>query len=141
MPIADGEPADDGDIWFRVLTEDSYIKKGKIYPNAFKGRKTIAAPDPAKQRQWSHELSGALHSLVSDVVAAANAYCEEMTRVTKQTKTFSGVSTAASPKPGSQPKYATLPAKVINHMPTLRLPDRLTPPKTSLIDCACGYAM
>jgi hypothetical protein len=30
MPLFDGEPADDGDIWYRVLTEDSYIKKGKI---------------------------------------------------------------------------------------------------------------
>jgi hypothetical protein len=98
MPIADGEPADDGDIWFRVLTEESYIRKGKIHPQAFKGSKTIAAPDPAKQRQWSHELSGRLRSLVSDVVDEANAYCEEITRTTKQTKTFNGVMYCSIPE-------------------------------------------
>jgi hypothetical protein len=53
--------------------------------------KAIAPPDAAKNRLWSHELSGRLRSLATDVVADANVYCEEMTRVAKQTKTFSGV--------------------------------------------------
>jgi hypothetical protein len=93
MPIADGDPADDGDIWFRVLTEDDnkYIRKGKIHPNAFKGKNAIVAPDPQKNRPWDHELSGRLRSLTNDVVAEANAYCEEMTKRTGQTKKFGGV--------------------------------------------------
>jgi hypothetical protein len=93
MLIADGDPADDGDIWFRVLTDDDnkYIKKGKIHPNAFKGKNAIIAPDPQKNRPWDHELSGRLRSLTNDVVAEANAYCEEMTTRTGQTKKFGGV--------------------------------------------------
>jgi hypothetical protein len=90
MPIADGEPAAADDVWFRVLTDDSYIKKGKLHPHAFKG-KAIAPPDDAKTRPWSHELSGALRSLTTDVIAAARAYCEEMTRAAGHKKIFSGV--------------------------------------------------
>lgn len=100
MPIADGDPADDGDIWFRVLTEDDnkYIRKGKIHPNAFKGKNAIATPDQHKNRPWDHELSGRLRSLTNDVIAEANAYCEEMTSRTGQTKKFGGVMFCSVPE-------------------------------------------
>ena len=90
MSIADGDPADDGDVWFRVLTDEKYIKKGKINPHAFKG-KSIVTPSPEKGRPWDHELSGNLRSLARDVIAEAKRYCVEMTERTGQTKVFSGV--------------------------------------------------
>ena len=91
MPIGDGENADDGDIWFRVLTDDDnkYIKKGKIHPNAFKGKNVVAVPE--RQRPWDHELSGRLRSLVSNVIKEANDYCDEVTKKSGQKKTFGGV--------------------------------------------------
>ena len=100
MPIVEGDTADDGDIRFRVLTDDDnkYIRKGKIDPNAFKGRNAIVAPDPQKNRPWDHELSGRLRSLANDVVAEAIAYCEEMTRRTSQTKRFGGVMFCSVPE-------------------------------------------
>ena len=91
MPIGDGEQADNGDIWFRVLTDDDnkYIKKGKIHPNAFKGKNVVA--EPKQQRPWDHELSGRLRSLAGNVTKEANDYCDEMTKKTGQKKTFGGV--------------------------------------------------
>jgi hypothetical protein len=91
MPIADGEPADGGDIWSRVLTDENYIRKGKLHPHAFKGRAAIAPPGSVKKRSWSHELSGRLRSLTTDVSAEAHAFCEEAAKATGQNKTFSGV--------------------------------------------------
>jgi hypothetical protein len=118
MPIADGEPADDGDVWFRVLTEDGYIRKGKLHPHAFKGR-AIAPPDNTKKRLWSHELSGQLRSLTTDVNAEAQAYCDQISRITKQQKTFSGVMYCSIPdarqtfhsKVSTQVYYTPQPAK------------------------------
>jgi hypothetical protein len=90
MPIVDGQPAHTADIWFRVLTDASYIRRGEIHPNAFKGRQ-IAPPDPAKHRPWEHELSGRLRSLSQNVIAEAIAYCHEQTRRMNQNRPFSGV--------------------------------------------------
>jgi len=64
MPILEGEPANDRDIWFRVLTDDGYIRKGKIHPHAFKGN---AIAHPKQPRAWDHELSGRLRSLAKDI--------------------------------------------------------------------------
>jgi hypothetical protein len=89
MPIVDGEPADDRDVWFRILTDEGYIKKGKIHPSAFKGKNVIAPPK--KPRAWDREMSGRLRSLTRDLTAEAEAYCKEISRQTGQTKTFSGV--------------------------------------------------
>jgi hypothetical protein len=91
--VDDGDPAADGDIWFRVLTDDdnNYIKKGKIHPNAFKGKNVIGVADPKKNRVWDHELSGRLRSLTNDVIAEAHVYCAEITKRTGQVKKFGGV--------------------------------------------------
>jgi hypothetical protein len=73
-----GDAAAEGDVWFRVLTEESYIRKGRIHHSAFTGR-AIAKPDAAKSRSWSHELSGRLRSRsADDILPAAIAYCEEV---------------------------------------------------------------
>jgi hypothetical protein len=90
MPLADGDPADDADTWLRVLTEEGYIKKGKIHHSAFTGR-AISPPDPSVNRSWSHELSGRLRSLCADVEAEARAFCDDMTTRTQRTKSFAGV--------------------------------------------------
>ena len=89
MPIADGDPADDRDVWFRILTDEGYIKKGRIHPNAFKGKSVIAPP--RERRAWDHELSGRLRSLTKDVTAEGEAYCQEISRQAGQRKTFGGV--------------------------------------------------
>src|SRR4051794_14475061 len=91
MPIADGDPADVGDIWFRVLTDERYIRKGTVHPHAFKGKGVIGRPDPEKKRPWDHELSGRLRSLSATPAAEAEDYCAEMTKLHKQTKTFAGI--------------------------------------------------
>src|ERR1700730_17959612 len=91
MPLSDGDAAAEGDVWFRVLTEESYIRKGRIHHSAFTG-KAIAKRDPTKSRSWSHELSGRLRSRsAEDILPAAIAYCEEVSRRAKQKKEFAGV--------------------------------------------------
>ena len=91
MPLSDGDAATEGDVWFRVLTEESYIRKGRIHHSAFTG-KAIGRPDSAKSRSWSHELSGRLRSRsADDILPAAIAYCEEVSRKAKQKKDFAGV--------------------------------------------------
>jgi hypothetical protein len=30
MSLADGDPAPDGHIWFRVVTNESHIKRGRV---------------------------------------------------------------------------------------------------------------
>jgi len=91
MPLSEGDFAEDNDTWFRVLTEDKYIRKGRIHHSAFSGGRTIAPPDPAKNRPWSHELSGRLRSLSTDVQREAQEYCAEISRRTRQNKGFAGL--------------------------------------------------
>jgi hypothetical protein len=92
MPLSDGDAAAEGDVWFRVLTEESYIRKGRIHHSAFTGKATIARPHPAKSRSWSHELSGRLRSRsADDILPAAIAYCQEVSRRAERKKEFAGV--------------------------------------------------
>jgi hypothetical protein len=82
MPPADGDPALDGDIWYRILTHKDYIARGRVQHGALRGR-TIKPPSPDKQRPWNAELSGRLRSLagtVEDVRDNAHAYCATVHR-------------------------------------------------------------
>jgi hypothetical protein len=91
MALSDGDPARDGDIWFRIATHKDHIKSGKILHGAFLGNAISA---PKKQRPWERELSGRLRSLAGsreDVVKHAVQYCEEQTHRGGGTKTFIGL--------------------------------------------------
>src|SRR5262245_44457780 len=91
MALSDGDPARDGDIWFRIVTHPDHIKNGRAHHGAFSGNAISA---PRKQRPWDRELSGRLRSLAGshdDVIASAEKYCADLTQRTKQTKTFSGI--------------------------------------------------
>ncbi|WP_157096455.1 hypothetical protein [Methylosinus sp. R-45379] len=93
MPLKDGDPGPDGDVWFRIITQDNHIRKGRIHHSAF-GGKAISAPDPTKRRPWERELSGRLRSRAGSVLQIedhANLFCKKATAAGGGTKTFSGV--------------------------------------------------
>jgi hypothetical protein len=91
MPLSDGDPADNDDTWFRVLTDKRYVyADGRLHNKAFTG-KAIARPKPEKNRDWTHEISGRLLSLVGDVGKEANEFCDAMTNATGRPKDFSGI--------------------------------------------------
>src|SRR3989442_897669 len=79
--IAEGEPASDGDVWFRILNSDSQITRGKLNHGALKGqiRKTKAEAN----RAWQNEMSGRLRSIagtVDEIKKHATEYCEKQSR-------------------------------------------------------------
>jgi hypothetical protein len=81
MPLGDGDPASDGDIWFRVATQKGHIVHGRVHHSAFGGR-GIMAPPANKHRPWSRETSGRLRSLagtIPDITQHAESYCAELT--------------------------------------------------------------
>jgi hypothetical protein len=88
MSLSEGDPAYDGDIWFRVVTNQEHIKRGRVHHSAFGGN-AITASD--KKRPWARELSGRLRSLAGDVEQEAIAYCREMTARGGGEKSFHGV--------------------------------------------------
>ena len=93
MPLSDGDPAEDGDIWFRVATQDAHLVRGRVHHSAFKGR-ALAPPDPALNRPWALELSGRLRSIagtVAQIEADAAAYCAKYSLPGQGTKIFNGV--------------------------------------------------
>jgi hypothetical protein len=93
MTLSDGDPADNNDIWFRVVTQKDHIKNGRVHHGAFTGR-AIASPNPCKNRSWQRELSGRLRSragTVNEITRHAEAYCAENTRPGGNTKTFHGL--------------------------------------------------
>src|SRR6266446_3063581 len=93
MPLSDGDPADDGDIWFRVATQENHLVRGRVHHSAFKGR-AQEAPDPSLRRPWALELSGRLRSIagtVAQIEADAIAYCARHSIPGQGTKTFNGV--------------------------------------------------
>ncbi len=92
MP-SDCDAAEDGDVWFRVLTQKDHIKRGRIHHSAFTGN-AISPPAPTKKRPWSRELSGRLRSkagTIRDIEDFAVAYCERLTKAGGGTMAFSGV--------------------------------------------------
>ena len=93
MPLADGDPAESGDIWFRVATQENHLVRGRVHHSAFKGR-ALAPPDPALNRPWALELSGRLRSIagnVAQIEADAIAYCAKHSLPGQGTKVFNGV--------------------------------------------------
>jgi hypothetical protein len=76
MPLQDGEPADESDIWLRNITNKDHLRKdGKLKSNALTG-KAISAP--LRARPWDHELLGRLLFLTNDFEAEGRAFCQQM---------------------------------------------------------------
>jgi hypothetical protein len=90
MSLSDGDPAPEGDIWFRVVTSQDHIRRGRVHHSAFTGN-AIKAPDATKNRPWARELSGRLRSLAGDAEQEAIAFCREMTAQGGGEKSFHGV--------------------------------------------------
>ncbi len=89
MPLSDGDPAQDGDVWFRVATNESHIRKGCVHHSAFGGN-AIAPPAKEKNRPCTRELSGRLRSLAGNVEEEARAFCDAQSQRGGGIK-FSGV--------------------------------------------------
>lgn len=101
MPLADGDPAPQGDVWYRILTSDKYINRGGVQHAAFQG-KAIKPPPQNKNRPWQAELSGRLLSLAGtheEVQDHCTAYCKA------QNRTFYGV---MYPKEREQPLHGSV---------------------------------
>ncbi|SRR6266700_104801 len=94
MSLSDGDSADDGDVWFRVATQDGHIRRGRVHHGAFGGKNVISMPPREKNRPWDRELSGRLRSLagsVEDIEKDAIEFCEAETKRGGGKKTFYGV--------------------------------------------------
>ena len=93
MSLSDGDPAADGDIWFRIATQEGHLVRGRVHHSAFGGN-AIAPPKEGSNRPWDRELSGRLRSLAGtteDIRRHAEAYCETLTSKGQGKKTFLGV--------------------------------------------------
>ena len=93
MALSDGDPADGGDVWFRVVTNERQIARGRVHHAAFGGN-AISKPAPNKKRSWTHEMSGRLRSIVGTIASVqrdAENYCEQETKRGGAVKIFSGV--------------------------------------------------
>jgi hypothetical protein len=78
MSLADGDPAKDGDVWFRVITSESHFNKTGIKHAAFKG-KFLGPASPG--RSWTQEASGRLRSLSGtpqQIATHAASYCTKI---------------------------------------------------------------
>jgi hypothetical protein len=84
MTPSDGDPAEPWDVWTRVITNQEYWKKdGTLHNSAFSGKGAIAVPET--ERPWSHELSGRLLSLITNLQQESAGFCAGMN------KQFAGV--------------------------------------------------
>jgi hypothetical protein len=93
MWLSDGDPADGGDIWFRIATQQSHLVRGRVHHSAFGGN-AIARPPEGRNRPWDRELSGRLRTFagtLEEITQHAEAYCVALTARAQGTKTFSGV--------------------------------------------------
>jgi hypothetical protein len=79
MSYKDGDEAFPWDVWHRIVTSDDHWRKrdGTLHNRAF-GGKAIAKPEVA--RPWSHELSGRLLSVVSNIEESSNEFCKKLNR-------------------------------------------------------------
>jgi hypothetical protein len=77
--LKDGDPAQAWNVWIRVITDCNYWKKdGTLHNKAFTGKGGFMPP--LKARPWSHELSGRLLSLVTNLREESMAFCEGLKR-------------------------------------------------------------
>lgn len=77
MPLADGDSAESGDVWTRVITSADYWRKdGRLHNNAFRGKAIAQSTD----RPWQHELSGRLLSLVKHLGDESKEFCAKHSR-------------------------------------------------------------
>lgn len=75
MPLADGGPAEAGDVWLRAITDDKYLKRdGALHNSAFSGKRVLGPPT-TPERPWSIELSGWLLSLIDELEAKCIDFC------------------------------------------------------------------
>ena len=78
MPLSDGDPASDDDTWFRVITDEEYLRAdGRLKNRAFTGK---AIAPPKGEREWQHELSGRLLSFALNVETEAKEFCTSVQR-------------------------------------------------------------
>lgn len=91
--MSDGDLAEDHDCWFRVIIDARWVNAdGTISEQALKNR-AIAAPTDAN-RPWSHELSGRLLSLTSNISVEGDAFVAKIRAKQKKPSKhliFSGV--------------------------------------------------
>ncbi|HEY8007134.1 MAG TPA: hypothetical protein VIE66_10150 [Methylocella sp.] len=90
MSLSDGDPAPDGDIWFRIVTHQDHLRRGRVHHSAWGGN-AISEPSPEKARPWTREASGRLRSRagsLENIEHAANDFCRT---AAGGSKTFSGV--------------------------------------------------
>jgi len=80
MHLADGDPAHSCDTWSRVITNPKHWRKdgSGLHNQAFTGRAAIAPPE--QERPWSHELSGRLLSLTTNLHQEAQLFCQQLDR-------------------------------------------------------------
>lgn len=93
MALSEADPADPGDVWFRIATHKDHIRDGKVHHGAFGGN-AISVPKREKNRPWDRELSGRLMSQAGSLDAIkshAEHFCEEQTLRGGGTKKFVGV--------------------------------------------------
>jgi hypothetical protein len=91
MSLSDGDPADDGDLWFRIATQQGHLVRGRVHHSALGG--SAIAP-PKKNGPWDRELSGRLRTLagtLEEITTHAERYCEALTAKGQGKKSFCGV--------------------------------------------------
>jgi hypothetical protein len=82
MAINAGDPAEQSDVWLRVLTADYWKRDGTLHNNAFGGQALAAPKEP---QGYTLEFSGRLLSMTENVEAEAKEFCAAIGR------TFHGV--------------------------------------------------
>jgi hypothetical protein len=76
MTLRDGDRADPFDVWTRVLTSDQWRPDGRLHNGAFSGKSFLR--DAPSGRPWAQEVSGALLSLINDLRAECETFCQKI---------------------------------------------------------------
>jgi hypothetical protein len=75
MALADGDPAEAGDVWLRAITDEKYLERdGTLHNSAFGGKRVLGPPS-TPERPWSMELSGWLLSFIDTLEAKCTDFC------------------------------------------------------------------
>ena|ERR1700674_1114649 len=74
MPLTDGDPAEQHDVWTRIIiVADHWNSDGTIHNGAFSGRNVISRA--SAHRHWAHELSGSLLSFIPHLRSHIEDFC------------------------------------------------------------------